>query len=108
MERPSRGRVVVDGTDIAALDERGLREARRSIGMIFQHFNLLSSRTAFDNIALPLEIAGLDRLAIRKRVEPLLEMVGLSDKRASTLPTTASLPRCAEPRSGCRGRQCGR
>jgi D-methionine transport system ATP-binding protein len=49
--------------------------------MIFQHFNLLSSRTAFENIALPLEIAGLDKAAIVKRVEPLLAMVGLSDKR---------------------------
>src|SRR6202161_3434861 len=81
LERPTGGRVVVDGTDITALDERGLRQARRSIGMIFQHFNLLSSRTAFENIALPLEIAGLDKAAIAKRVEPLLAMVGLSDKR---------------------------
>jgi D-methionine transport system ATP-binding protein len=81
LERPTGGRVVVDGTDITALDERGLRQARRSIGMIFQHFNLLSSRTAFENIALPLEIAGLDKAAIVKRVEPLLAMVGLSDKR---------------------------
>src|SRR3984885_337524 len=81
LERPTGGRVVVDGTDITALDERGLRHARRSIGMIFQHFNLLSSRTAFENIALPLEIAGLDKAAIVKRVEPLLAMVGLSDKR---------------------------
>src|SRR5580698_6069396 len=81
LERPTSGHVVVDGTDITALDERGLRQARRSIGMIFQHFNLLSSRTAFENIALPLEIAGLDKAAIVKRVEPLLAMVGLSDKR---------------------------
>jgi D-methionine transport system ATP-binding protein len=81
LERPSGGRVIVDGTDVTALDERGLRQARRSIGMIFQHFNLLSSRTAFQNIALPLEIAGLGRVAIAKRVEPLLAMVGLSDKR---------------------------
>src|SRR5580704_8178931 len=64
LERPSRGHVLVNGTDVTALDERGLREARRSIGMIFQHFNLLSSRTAFENIALPLEIAGLDKAAI--------------------------------------------
>ena len=55
LERPTTGHVVVDGTDITALDERGLRQARRSIGMIFQHFNLLSSRTAFENIALPLD-----------------------------------------------------
>jgi D-methionine transport system ATP-binding protein len=81
LECPTSGRVVVDGTDVTALDERGLRQARRSIGMIFQHFNLLSSRTAFENIALPLEIAGFDKASIGKRVEPLLEMVGLSDKR---------------------------
>src|ERR1700753_2606725 len=81
LERPTGGRVVVDGTDITALDERGLRHARRSIGMIFHHFDLLSSRTAFENIALPLEIAGLDKDDIVKRVEPLLSMVGLSDKR---------------------------
>src|SRR5579862_6991080 len=74
LERPSDGRVVVDGTDITTHDERGLRKARRSIGMIFQHFNLLSSRTAFENIALPLEIAGVDRAAIAERVEPLLAM----------------------------------
>jgi D-methionine transport system ATP-binding protein len=81
LERPSRGRVLVDGTEITKLDEPGLRRARRSIGMIFQHFNLLSSRTAFENIALPLEIAGVHKAAIAERVEPLLEMVGLSDKR---------------------------
>src|ERR1700684_2934726 len=81
LERPSGGHVVVDGTDVTALDERGLRQARRSIGMIFQHFNLLSSRTAFENVALPLAIVGLDRAAIARRVEPLLAMVGLSDKR---------------------------
>ena len=59
LERPSSGHVLVNGTDVTALDERRLREARRSIGMIFQHFNLLSSRSAFENIALPLEIAGV-------------------------------------------------
>jgi D-methionine transport system ATP-binding protein len=81
LERPTSGRVLVAGTDVAALDERGLRQARRSIGMIFQHFNLLSSRTAFENIALPLEIAGVARKDIVAIVEPLLALVGLSDKR---------------------------
>jgi D-methionine transport system ATP-binding protein len=81
LERPSRGQVLVNGTDVTALDEGRLREARRSIGMIFQHFNLLSSRTAFENIALPLEIAGYGRPEITRRVEPLLAMVGLADKR---------------------------
>ncbi len=81
LERPSRGSVMVGDTDITALDERALRRARRSIGMIFQHFNLLSSRTAFGNVALPLEIAGTDKKDIAGIVDPLLELVGLADKR---------------------------
>jgi D-methionine transport system ATP-binding protein len=81
LEKPSFGGVLVDGVDVAGLDEKSLRSVRRSIGMIFQHFNLLSSRTAFDNIALPLEIAGVDKQSIEKRVTPLLDLVGLSDKR---------------------------
>jgi D-methionine transport system ATP-binding protein len=81
LEQPTSGRVRVNGTEIGGLEERELRQARRSIGMIFQHFNLLSSRTAFDNIALPLEIAGFPRKTISGIVEPLLEMVGLADKR---------------------------
>ena len=81
LEHPTQGSVHVNGTEITALDEPSLRQARRSIGMIFQHFNLLSSRTAFENIALPLEIAGVSKSEIVKRVEPLLDMVGLVDKR---------------------------
>ena len=81
LERPTSGRVVVDGVDMNALDNSGLRAARRGIGMIFQHFNLLSSRTVYDNVALPLELAGLKRSEIRAKVEPLLELVGLGDKR---------------------------
>ena len=81
LERPTSGRIVVDGAEISALDERGLRQARRSIGLIFQHFNLLSSRTAFGNVALPLEIAGRSKQEIAKRVEALLDLVGLTDKR---------------------------
>lgn len=81
LEHPTSGHVRVNGTDIGALDERALRRERRSIGMIFQHFNLLSSRTAFENIALPLEIAGHSRKEIPGIVEPLLAMVGLTDKR---------------------------
>ncbi|MBZ5718286.1 ATP-binding cassette domain-containing protein, partial [Haemophilus influenzae] len=76
LEHPTQGSVHVNGTEITALDEPSLRQARRSIGMIFQHFNLLSSRTAFENIALPLEIAGVSKSEIVKRVEPLLDMVG--------------------------------
>src|ERR1700728_4956861 len=81
LERPSGGHVSVNGTDMAAREGGGLREPRRSIGMIFQHFNLLSSRTAFENVALPLEIAGFAKSEIAGIVEPLLDRVGLSDKR---------------------------
>ncbi|MHC2435983.1 methionine ABC transporter ATP-binding protein [Bradyrhizobium sp. USDA 4451] len=80
LEKPSTGRVAVDGSEISALAGRELRLAQRSIGMIFQHFNLLSSRTAADNIALPLEIAGWSRADIAVRVEELLALVGIADK----------------------------
>jgi D-methionine transport system ATP-binding protein len=82
LEKPTAGRIVVDGRDISALSGRELRLAQRSIGMIFQHFNLLSSRTAADNVALPLEIAGWSRTDIAIRVSELLELVGIADKRA--------------------------
>jgi len=81
LERPTSGKVFVDGREITALNEAELRQARRGIGMIFQHFNLLSSRTVFDNVAFPLELTGQTRAEIAKTVEPLLELVGLSDKR---------------------------
>ncbi|TCT36302.1 methionine ABC transporter ATP-binding protein [Martelella mediterranea] len=80
LEKPSSGRVIVDGTDVSGLDEVALRSVRRSIGMIFQHFNLLSSRTVYDNIAMPLEIAGMSKQDIKKRIEPLIDLVGLSER----------------------------
>jgi D-methionine transport system ATP-binding protein len=80
LEKPTTGRVIVDNSDISALAGRNLRLAQRSIGMIFQHFNLLSSRTAFDNIALPLEIAGWTKADIELRVAELLALVGIADK----------------------------
>ncbi|WP_368734035.1 ATP-binding cassette domain-containing protein, partial [Acinetobacter nosocomialis] len=73
--------VFVDNIDVAGLDAAGLRNLRRRIGMIFQHFNLLSSRTVFDNIALPLELAGTPKTTIKARVDNLIELVGLTDKR---------------------------
>jgi D-methionine transport system ATP-binding protein len=81
LNRPAQGRVVVDGRDLTALSGAPLREARRDIGMIFQHFNLLASRTVYDNVALPLELAGLHAADIRARVVPLLDLVGLSELR---------------------------
>jgi D-methionine transport system ATP-binding protein len=81
LERPTSGRVVVDGVDVTALPQAELRAERRKIGMIFQHFNLLSSRTAFGNVALPLELAGVPTARIRSKVDDLLDLVGLTDKR---------------------------
>ncbi len=80
LEKPTAGRVIVDGRDISSLSGRPLRLAQRSIGMIFQHFNLLSSRTAADNIALPLEIAGWSKADIKARVAELLQLVDIADK----------------------------
>ncbi len=80
LERPSSGRIALFGRDVTDFSESDWRRERRRIGMIFQHFNLLSARTVFDNVALPLEIAGADRAAIRTRVAQLLELVGLTDK----------------------------
>lgn len=79
LNRPSEGTVTVDGKNLTELSEDELRESRRSIGMIFQHFNLLSSRTVYDNVALPLELIGTPKDAIREKVEPLLKLVGLTE-----------------------------
>lgn len=83
LERPTSGHVIVDGTDLTQLSNQQLTQARRKIGMIFQHFNLLSSRTVFDNVALPLELAGTSKAAIKTKVDELLELVGLADKSES-------------------------
>ena len=79
LNRPSEGTVTVDGKNLTELFEDELRESRRSIGMIFQHFNLLSSRTVYDNVALPLELVGTPKNVIREKVEPLLKLVGLTE-----------------------------
>ena len=80
LERPTEGQVLVDGKDLTAMNDSELREVRKDIGMIFQHFNLLSSATVYDNIAFPLRLAKVDEDKIRAKVEELLEVVGLSDK----------------------------
>lgn len=79
LNRPSEGTVTVDGKNLTELSEDELSESRRSIGMIFQHFNLLSSRTVYDNVALPLELVGTPKNVIREKVEPLLKLVGLTE-----------------------------
>lgn len=80
LEKPTKGSIFVDGQEITALQKKDLRVARQKISMIFQHFNLLSSRTVFDNIMFPLEIAGVPQPKAHERVSELLELVGLSDK----------------------------
>ncbi|WP_347266084.1 ATP-binding cassette domain-containing protein [Paracoccus sp. (in: a-proteobacteria)] len=77
LERPSSGKVMVNGRDVGAASDGQLRAIRREVGMIFQHFNLLSSRTVAENIALPLEIAGEPRRLITPRVAELIARVGL-------------------------------
>ena len=81
LNRPTQGAVIVAGRDLTQLNDADLRAARRDIGMIFQHFNLLSSRTVYGNVAFPLELAGLPDAEIRARVEPLLDLVGLGSLR---------------------------
>lgn len=81
LERPSAGQVTIDGLELTSLPEHELRDVRKKIGMIFQHFNLLSSRTVFDNVAFPLELSGKSKADIEKEVLPFLELVGLSDKK---------------------------
>ena len=80
LEEPTAGTVDLDGTDIPALRGADLRAVRRRFGMVFQHANLLDSRSAADNIALPLEIAGWSAQDRRARVAELLDLVGLTDR----------------------------
>jgi D-methionine transport system ATP-binding protein len=81
LEKPSSGQVIVNGQDLTCLPLPLLRQARRSIGMIFQHFNLLSTRNVYDNIALPLELSGYQKQAMADTIYPLLELTGLTDKK---------------------------
>ncbi len=83
LERPSEGRVLVDGEDIAGLGEAGLIRLRRRIGMIFQHFNLLAAKTVRENVALPLIIAGVPKPEAEARVVEVLRLVGLEGKENS-------------------------
>lgn len=80
LETPTEGEIWIDGKNLMTLSSQELAKERRQIGMIFQHFNLLSSRTVFDNIALALELDGLPKSQINQRVEELLELVDLKDK----------------------------
>ena len=89
LEVPTGGQVFVDGQELTAMNESQLRKARQNIGMIFQHFNLLASRTVFDNIAFPLQIQGMAKDKIAERVGELLDLVQLKD-RADYYPSQLS------------------
>ncbi len=80
LETPTSGTIEIDGVDMTKLSSYELKEYRKKIGMIFQLFNLLSSRTVRENIAFPLEIAGFDKNVIKEKVDNLLDLVGLTDK----------------------------
>ncbi|KAB7834324.1 methionine ABC transporter ATP-binding protein [Streptomyces mobaraensis] len=80
LEVPTAGRVLVGGRDLTALDERGRRAVRRSIGMVFQHVNLFRSRTVLGNVAYPLRLAGTPRAEARRRALEVLRFVGLEDR----------------------------
>ncbi|MGO4450838.1 methionine ABC transporter ATP-binding protein [Phyllobacterium sp. TAF24] len=89
LERPESGSIFVEGRQITGLDERELQPLRRRIGMIFQHFNLLSAKTVEENVALPLKIEGRPKAERLNRARELLELVGLSDK-AKAYPSSLS------------------
>lgn len=80
LEQPNSGQVFIDGKELTSLSIAQLREQRHNIGMIFQHFNLLNSRTVFENIALPLELIGMPTKELHARVNELLELVNLTDR----------------------------
>ncbi|WP_145586900.1 methionine ABC transporter ATP-binding protein [Yersinia rochesterensis] len=89
LERPTSGRIQVDGRELTTLSDRELRLQRQNIGMIFQNFHLLHSRNVWDNIAVGLEIKGIPKVQRQKRVAELLDLVGLTDK-AQAFPSQLS------------------
>ena len=89
LERPTEGKVYFEGRDMGALSQGQLNIVRRSMGMIFQQFNLLMQRNALDNVCFPMELAGVSRAKARKKAAEMLELVGL-EKRASAYPSQLS------------------
>ena len=89
LERPTGGQVLFEGKDLCHLNDRELRQARRSMGMIFQQFNLLMQRTAMENVCFPMELVGTPKERARQRAAELLELVGLSE-RANSYPSQLS------------------
>ncbi|MGX7132822.1 methionine ABC transporter ATP-binding protein [Enterococcus songbeiensis] len=80
LQRPTNGEVIINGTNLTELSAKQLREKRKAIGMIFQHFNLMNSRTIFDNVDFSLKYSGKSKQERHQKVAELLELVGLSDK----------------------------
>ncbi|WP_352399712.1 ATP-binding cassette domain-containing protein [Anaerotignum sp.] len=80
LERPTEGRVYLDGTELTCLPEKELRQQRHSMGMIFQQFHLLMQRTALENVCFPLEISGVSKDKAKARATELLELVGLGER----------------------------
>ena len=80
LERPTEGSVRIDGKELTRMPAKELRQARKKIGMIFQHFNLMPSRTIFGNVAYPLKGSGLRKDQIAEKVRKLLDLVGIADK----------------------------
>lgn len=89
LERPTKGQVLINGVDLLQLKEKELRLYRQKIGMIFQQFNLLASRTVFENVAFPLKYRGISKEKIKEKVLSLLDLVGISDK-ANAYPSQLS------------------
>ena len=83
LERPTAGKVWLDGVELTALGDKELREQRRHMGMIFQQFHLLMQRTALDNVCFPMEISGVPKAKAKERAKELLELVGLADRMES-------------------------
>lgn len=83
LEKPNKGQVIIDGKNLVTLSNMELRKERKKIGMIFQHFNLMKSRTVFENIAYPLKKSGLSKEEIRGKVLSLLKLVELEDKESA-------------------------
>lgn len=81
LERPTSGEILVDGSNMCKLNDKELRSVRKKIGMIFQHFNLMRSRTVFQNIAFPLKDSGLSKQEIAAKVTDLLKLVDLAEKK---------------------------
>ena len=83
LEEPTDGKIFIDGVELTALNKESLRKERKDIGMIFQHFNLLSQKTVYENIAFPLQLEKMNKVDIEERVNELLKYVDLEDKKYS-------------------------